>query len=89
MSYYSVLVFASNTTVKSDFSLSILATNLNAEKETSLRTFLSKRLSRGMFVEGPGNGNVSSMDFWWVLEAVYYALVSKLVTVTVSHSFTA
>lgn len=43
-----------------DFSLSLLDTNLAAEAEPELRSFIAKRLSRGAMFEGMGN--VASVD---------------------------
>ncbi|NXA23426.1 NJMU protein, partial [Ibidorhyncha struthersii] len=38
-----------------DFSLSLLDTNLSAEAETELRSFIAKRLAKGALFEGMGN----------------------------------
>ncbi|XP_073516437.1 protein Njmu-R1 [Phyllobates terribilis] len=43
-----------------DFSLSLLDTNLSAEAEPELRSFIARRLSRGALFEGMGN--VASVD---------------------------
>ncbi|XP_069808130.1 protein Njmu-R1 [Dendropsophus ebraccatus] len=43
-----------------DFSLSLVDTNLSAEAEPKLRSFIAKRLSRGAVFEGIGN--VASVD---------------------------
>ncbi|XP_073416903.1 protein Njmu-R1 [Dendrobates tinctorius] len=43
-----------------DFSLSLLDTNLSAEAEPELRSFIARRLSRGAMFEGIGN--VASVD---------------------------
>ncbi|KAM6345171.1 LOW QUALITY PROTEIN: protein Njmu-R1 [Alca torda] len=46
---------AAAETPTEDFSLSLLDTNLPAEAETELRTFIAKRLTKGALFEGMGN----------------------------------
>ncbi|NXT01674.1 NJMU protein, partial [Jacana jacana] len=46
---------AAETPSAEDFSLSLLDTNLPAEAETELRSFIAKRLSKGALFEGMGN----------------------------------
>ncbi|XP_044129154.1 protein Njmu-R1-like [Bufo gargarizans] len=66
---------AADTLCGEDFSLSLVDTNLAAEAEPELRTFIAKRLSRGALFEGVGN--VSSVDLGspdYVL-GCYYCLI--------------
>ncbi|KAL2297777.1 hypothetical protein Nmel_016341 [Mimus melanotis] len=44
-----------HTPSSEDFSLSLLDTNLPAEAETELRSFIAKRLTKGALFEGMGN----------------------------------
>ncbi|KFV63705.1 Protein Njmu-R1, partial [Dryobates pubescens] len=46
---------AAETPSTEDFSLSLLDTNLPAEAETELRSFIAKRLTKGALFEGMGN----------------------------------
>ncbi|XP_061867103.1 protein Njmu-R1 isoform X1 [Colius striatus] len=46
---------AAETPTSEDFSLSLLDTNLPAEAETELRSFIAKRLTKGALFEGMGN----------------------------------
>ncbi|NXJ75904.1 NJMU protein, partial [Trogon melanurus] len=46
---------AAETPSGEDFSLSLLDTNLPAEAETELRSFIAKRLTKGALFEGMGN----------------------------------
>ncbi|CAM9689687.1 unnamed protein product [Bubo scandiacus] len=46
---------AAETPSSEDFSLSLLDTNLPAEAETELRSFIAKRLTKGALFEGMGN----------------------------------
>ncbi|XP_063961267.1 protein Njmu-R1-like isoform X1 [Lytechinus pictus] len=58
-----------------DFSLSVIATDLNAEDETDLREFIARRLSRGT-VYG-GSGNVNTVDIGSRVMACYYCLLRQ------------
>lgn len=58
-----------------DFSLSVIATDLNAEDETDLREFIARRLSRGTVYGGVGN--VNTVDVGSRVMACYYCLLRQ------------
>ncbi|XP_077184867.1 protein Njmu-R1 [Paroedura picta] len=51
---------AAETPSSDDFSLSLVDTNLSAEAEAELRSFIAKHLAKGTFFEGMGN--IASVD---------------------------
>ncbi|XP_068118051.1 protein Njmu-R1 isoform X2 [Hyperolius riggenbachi] len=67
-----------DTAYGEDFSLSLGDTNLQAEAEPELRSFVAKRLSRGAMFDGMGN--VSSMDLGFPESSLgcYFCLIQQM-----------
>nr|XP_014430134.1 protein Njmu-R1 isoform X2 [Pelodiscus sinensis] len=67
----------SETPSAEDFSLSLVATNLPAEAETELRSFIAKRLVKGALFEGMGNVASVELSIPECRVACYYCLLQQ------------
>ncbi|XP_005993804.1 protein Njmu-R1 isoform X2 [Latimeria chalumnae] len=71
-SYYSIYVYQSHTT-----SLSLADTNLPAEAELELRSFITKRLSKGMLFRGMGVVVSVELSIPEQVAGCYYCLLNQ------------
>ncbi|KYO31001.1 protein Njmu-R1 [Alligator mississippiensis] len=68
---------AAETSAAEDFSLSLVDTNLPAEAETELRSFVAKRLTKGALFEGLGNVASVELSIPEVKVGCYYCLLQQ------------